>query len=362
MDAERGILFCGTGSAVADYYGGGRKGDNLFANCTLALDARTGKRLWHFQTVHHDLWDHDNPCPPVARDGEARRPARSDAVAQVTKTGYCFLFDRETGKPLFGVEETPAPPSDVPGEQAAPRSRSRVKPPPLSTQTFTEDDVTDISPEAHDFVLEQLKEIPPRRPPSTRRALQGRVAVPGFHGGATWVGGSFDPTTGLPLRQHQQRPVRLTRSKTAGPTGSYAVRRLRLLQRPRRLPRDQAAVGPAHRDRPEQGRVRLAGPARRIPRADRQGHPADRHRELRRHDRHRRRAGLHRRHQGREVPRLRQGHRQAALGLPASRRRLRDAVHLHGGRQAVRRHRRRRRRQAADEVGRCVCGLRTSVA
>ena len=128
--SDRGLVFAGLGSAAFDFYGGDRHGDNLFANCTIALDARTGKRVWHFQTLRHDLWDHDLPVYPnlvtVTRDGKP-----IDAVAQVTKTGYVFLFDRETGKPLFDVKEQPVPASDVPGEQASPTQPIPVKPPPF---------------------------------------------------------------------------------------------------------------------------------------------------------------------------------------------------------------------------------------
>src|SRR5690606_2356141 len=192
---ERGLVFCGTGSAAFDFYGGDRHGQNLFANCTLCLDARTGERKWHFQTLHHDLWDHDLPVHPtlvrVTHDGQP-----TDAVAQVTKTGYVFLFDRETGKPLFEVEETPAPASDVPGEQAWPTQPIPVKPPPFSVQHFDESNVTDIGEENRKSVLEQLKTIrsgPANNPPS----LQGTVVIPGFHGGANWSGASFDPTSEL---------------------------------------------------------------------------------------------------------------------------------------------------------------------
>lgn len=195
VDEQRGIVFCGVGSAAFDFYGGDRKGKNLFANCTLALDARTGRRLWHFQTLHHDLWDHDIPVYPnlvqVTHDGR-----QIDAVAQVTKTAYVFLFDRETGKPLFEVEERPVLPSDVPGEEAWPTQPIPVRPPPISRTEFNKDDVTDISPESRDYVLNRLKELrsgPAFNPPS----LQGTVVVPGFHGGATWSGASFDPATGI---------------------------------------------------------------------------------------------------------------------------------------------------------------------
>lgn len=195
LDERRGIVFAGLGSAAFDFYGGDRKGDNLFANCTIALDARTGRRLWHFQTVRHDLWDRDLPCPPVVvtvRHNGRRR----EAVAQVTKTGYCFLLDRVTGKPLFGVQEIDAPPSDIPGEQAVPRQVVPVKPPPFSHQGFKDEDVTNRSPEAQESVRKQLQSLrygSAYVPPS----LQGSVISPGFHGGATWSGASFDPTTGI---------------------------------------------------------------------------------------------------------------------------------------------------------------------
>lgn len=195
IDAKRGILFCGTGSAASDFWGGDRIGANLFANCTLALDARTGRRLWHFQTVHHDIWDHDNPTPPVCVTVR-HRGRKIDAVAQVTKTGYCFLFDRVTGKPLFDVREVPAPASDVPGEVAYPTQPVPEKPPAFSRNTFTDADVTDRTPEAAAAIRERLKGLrygPPHTPPSER----GSVIMPGFHGGATWSGASFDPTTGL---------------------------------------------------------------------------------------------------------------------------------------------------------------------
>ncbi|MCC2670402.1 MAG: gcd, partial [Armatimonadetes bacterium] len=193
VDEKNGIVFCGTGSAASDFYGADRKGSNLFANCTLALDANTGKRLWHFQTVHHDLWDLDNPCPPVLcvvqKDGK-----KVEAVAQLTKTGYCYLFNRKTGEPIHGVEEVPVPKSDIPGEQSHPTQPRPLKPPPFSRQTFTEADVTNLSPEAavlRDFRTRRTDG--PFAPPS----VKGSIALPGFHGGANWSGGSFDPTTGL---------------------------------------------------------------------------------------------------------------------------------------------------------------------
>ena len=195
LDTEIGVVFCGTGSAGPDFFGAGRKGANLFANCVLALDARTGKRLWHFQTVHHDVWDHDNPCPPVVvtvtRDGR-----KVPAVAQMTKTGFCYVLDRKTGEPLFGVKEVPAQPSSVPGEQTYPTQPVPLKPPPLSYQAFTEDLATDISPEARRYVLGELQKHDHGKqylPPSVR----GTIVTPGFHGGSTWSGQSADPNSGI---------------------------------------------------------------------------------------------------------------------------------------------------------------------
>jgi quinoprotein glucose dehydrogenase len=195
IDVDRGLVFAGLGSAAFDFYGGDRPGDNLFANCTVALDAKTGKRVWHFQTLRHDLWDHDLPVYPnlvtVTRDGR-----RVDAVAQVTKTGYLFLFDRETGKPLFDIEERRVLASDVTGEHASTTQPIPVKPPPFSSQFLDETNVTDIGAANRASVLARLRTIrggPAFNPPSR----QGTVVVPGFHGGATWSGASFDPTSGL---------------------------------------------------------------------------------------------------------------------------------------------------------------------
>ncbi|MCW3053190.1 MAG: gcd, partial [Chthonomonadales bacterium] len=195
LDDKHGILFAGLGSAASDFYGADRKGANLFANSTIALDARTGKRLWHFQEVHHDVWDHDNPCPPVVVS-VMHNGKRVEAVAQLTKTGFCYLFDRLTGKPLFDVVEKPAPPSDIPGEEASETQPEPVKPPPFSRNLFTLDQITNISSESHDFVHQALHSLrfgQSNLPPTTA----GTVVLPGFHGGATWSGGCFDPTTGL---------------------------------------------------------------------------------------------------------------------------------------------------------------------
>jgi len=194
LDVKRGWIFLALGSASFDFHGGQRLGQNLFANSVVALDAATGRRIWHYQIVHHDLWDRDLPCPPalVTVNHNGRRV---DAVAQVTKFSRLFLLDRETGKPLFPVEEQPVPASDVPGEKAWPTQPVALKPPSLTRQVFTEDELTNISPEAHAYALEIFKKVRsgnPWLPPSE----QGTIVFPGFDGGMDWGGGSFDPSTG----------------------------------------------------------------------------------------------------------------------------------------------------------------------
>ncbi|HTE18974.1 MAG TPA: pyrroloquinoline quinone-dependent dehydrogenase [Armatimonadota bacterium] len=218
VDQKRGIVFCGTGSAAHDWYGADRKGDNLFANCTLALDAETGKRLWHFQTVRHDLWDYDNPCPPVLCTVRHAGKAR-EAVAQVTKTGFCFVFDRRTGKPLFPVEDRPVPASDIPGEHASTTQPFPLKPPPLSPQRVTEADLTDISPEVRAEALVRFRQLRSEGSftPSSER---GTLVVPGWHGGATWSGASFDPTTGVLYVNTNNTPI-VARLENRGERGFF---------------------------------------------------------------------------------------------------------------------------------------------
>lgn len=195
IDEKRGWAFVATGSATDDFYGAFRKGDNLFSNSVVALDAKTGERKWHYQTVHHDIWDFDNPPAPILitiNDGNAPR----DAVVQLTKMGLTFVLDRDTGKPIFPVEERPVPPSDVPGEQAARTQPYPVLPPPLVRQAITEADLTNISPEAHEYVLKEFRKYRSGSiytPPS----LQGTLTMPGNLGGAQWHGGSYDPLTNV---------------------------------------------------------------------------------------------------------------------------------------------------------------------
>jgi len=195
VDVKRGIIYVPTGSASFDFYGGNRHGANLFANTILALNAETGERIWHFQTIHHDLWDRDLPAPPnlveVKHHGE-----RIEAVAQITKSGFVFLLDRDTGEPLFPVEEIPVPPSDVPGEQAYATQPTPQKPPPFARQYFSEDQITDISAEATAQVkslLEKYRNGGKLIPPS----LEGTILLPGLDGGGEWGGAGYDPETGI---------------------------------------------------------------------------------------------------------------------------------------------------------------------
>ena len=196
VDTARGIVFVPTGSAAADFYGADRPGDNLYANTLLALDAATGKRLWHFQTVHHDIWDRDLPAPPalvtVTHDGR-----RVDAVAQTSKQGIVWLFERTTGTPLFPIEERPYPASAVDGERASRTQPQPVKPAPFARQRLTEDMLTRRTPAAHAAVLEAFRRFRSDGQFVPLDVGVETVVFPGFDGGGGWGGPAFDPATGL---------------------------------------------------------------------------------------------------------------------------------------------------------------------
>lgn len=191
VDEKRGWVFFATGSPANDFYGGFRKGTNLFGNCVIALDATTGERKWHYQTVHHDIWDYDNPPAPVLvtlRKGKESR----DAVVQLTKMGLTFVLDRDTGKPLFPVGEIPVQPSKIPGEEAWPTQPFPLKPPPLVRLSLHAADLTNVTPESRASALEQFQKYETGfiyTPPS----LQGTITTPSHQGGVEWGGASFDP-------------------------------------------------------------------------------------------------------------------------------------------------------------------------
>ena len=195
VDTARGMVYVPTGSATPDFYGGARVGANLFANTLLALDAATGRRIWHFQTVHHDVWDRDLPAAPnlvtVRHDGR-----RVDAVAQITKSGFVFLFDRTNGHPLFPIEERAVPPSDLRGEAAWPTQPFPSKPAPFARQSMTEADLAVLSPAAHDAALRRWRTLRPNvlfTPPSR----EGSIVLPGFDGGGEWGGAAVDRDAGV---------------------------------------------------------------------------------------------------------------------------------------------------------------------
>ncbi len=195
VDEELGYVYLPIGTPTNDWYGGHRHGDNLFAESLVCLDARTGKRIWHFQTVHHGLWDYDLPAAPVLCDLTVNG-RKIKAVAQITKTGFTFVFDRLTGKPIWPIEERPVPQSTVPGEKTSPTQPFPTKPAPFETQGSTEDNLIDFTPELKQEALKILQQYdhgPLFTPPTER----GTINLPGWGGGGNWWGAAFDPETGL---------------------------------------------------------------------------------------------------------------------------------------------------------------------
>jgi quinoprotein glucose dehydrogenase len=195
LDAERGLVYVPLGTPSNDFFGGRRPGANLFAESIVCLDANTGARKWHYQLIHHGLWDYDNPSPPslvtIKVDGRT-----IDAVVQLTKQGFAFVFDRVTGKPVWPIEERPVPASDVEGEHAWATQPFPTKPPAFSEQGVTPDDVIDFTPELKTAAQEELKKYrigPLFTPPS----LRGTVQRPGLIGGANWGGAAFDAKSGV---------------------------------------------------------------------------------------------------------------------------------------------------------------------
>ena len=193
LDVKRGLLFLPIGTPTNDWYGGDRKGDNLFAESVVALDARTGKRVWHYQIVHHGLWDYDLPAPPVLAtitwNGRPR-----DVVAVPSKTAWIYVFDRESGAPIWPIVERPVPPSDVPGERASPTQPMPTNPAPFALQAVTEDDLIDFTPELRRRALDVFSRYRSGAiftPPS----MEGTITMPGSIGGAGWGSTAYDPVS-----------------------------------------------------------------------------------------------------------------------------------------------------------------------
>ena len=220
LDVERGIVYAPIASPGHDFYGGDRLGENLFGSSLVALNAATGERIWHYQFVRHDIWDYDPPAAPnlvtIKRDGRL-----VDAVAQITKTGHVFVLDRVTGEPLFPMTEEDVPPSDLRGEVAWQSQPVPVLPKPFARQIFREEDITDISPESHQAVLERFRTIRTGSrwdPPST----QGTLIFPGFDGGGEWGGAAFDPQTGVLYVNSNEMPWILQMVETDAMDSGYS--------------------------------------------------------------------------------------------------------------------------------------------
>lgn len=209
LDEHRGIVYIPTGSASPDLWGGLRKGQNLFANSIIALNAATGKYKWHYQAIHHDLWDRDLPANPglvtVNRNGK-----KIDAIAQITKHGYVFLLDRRNGKPIFPIEERPVPVSEsLPGEKVWPTQPVPTLPVPFARQKFGLEDISDLTPETNSFLIEKyyrIKHNTPFAPPSKA----GSWVFPGFDGGGEWGGASIDPESQTLFVNSSELPWSLT--------------------------------------------------------------------------------------------------------------------------------------------------------
>jgi quinoprotein glucose dehydrogenase len=196
LDPKRGIVYIPTGSAAFDFYGGDRLGDNLFANCLIALNAETGERIWHFQGVRHDLWDRDFPSPPALLTVK-RGEEKIDAVAQTTKHGYVFLFNRATGEPLFPIENHKYPASDVPGETAAAEQPLPVRPAPFARQSLDETQLSNRTPEVHQWAVEHFRKFRNEGQFVPFGLGKDTLVFPGFDGGAEWGGPAVDTQSGV---------------------------------------------------------------------------------------------------------------------------------------------------------------------
>ena len=196
VDQKNGLVFVPLTSPAYDLYGGDRKGENLFGDSLVALDCQTGHREWHFQTIHHDLWDWDLPAQPVLVN-VTHDNNKIPAVAQVTKTGFLFLLHRFTGQPLFPVEERPVPRSEIPGEESWATQPFPLKPPPFARQAMTLEELTDVTPESNRECLEMVRDARVDGPLFRPIGLELTVMFPGTNGGANWGSASFDPEAGL---------------------------------------------------------------------------------------------------------------------------------------------------------------------
>ena len=301
-DAELGLVYLPVEAPLADTYGGERPGTNLYGNSLVCLDAKTGEKVWHYQLIHHDIWDWDNPTAPILMDIVVDgKPMK--AVAQITKQGWVYTFDRTNGTPVWPIEERAVQAGDVPGEWYSPTQPFPTKPPAFDRQGVTEDDLIDFTPALRAEALEGMKGFrmgPIFTPPSLAAAddgTHGTIVLPSFTGGANWEGGAFDPETNvLYIGSYTQPSVAALQPGAEFLDHALHLGRRRGAAVPRRAAADQAAVGPDHRDRHEQGRAPVPDPERpdaegnrRAPGAQGARHPADGPRDAPRLARRRRR-------------------------------------------------------------------------
>ncbi len=214
-DPELGYVYLPFGTPNGDWYAGHRPGAGIFGECLVCLDARTGRRIWHFQMVHHGEWDYDLPCAPVLCDVKVRGK-KVKAVAQVTKQAFCFVLDRVTGKPLWPIEERPAPPSFMPGDKAWPTQPFPTKPKAFDRQGAFDEDLIDFTPELRREAKETLDRFvhgPLYTVPTTKPTME----MPGWVGGASWAGASCDPETGILYVPSVTNPMWLALKKPDSP-------------------------------------------------------------------------------------------------------------------------------------------------
>jgi len=233
-DAELGFVYLPTNTTAPDFYGGHRRGNNLFAESVICLDVETGKRIWHFQTVHHGLWDYDNPAAPnlinITVDG---KPVK--ALAQITKQGFVYTFDRATGKPIWPIEERPVLQSDVPGEEASPTQPFPTRPPPYEYQGAQISDLVDFTPEIRSMAVEAVKGYrlgPLFTPPS----LEGTIQRPSSGGGGNWGGAAADPDTGM-LYVPSRNAFSVNGLEVPNPSYHANLRYMQSRERPPAMPR-----------------------------------------------------------------------------------------------------------------------------
>ena len=369
-DTARNLVYLPLASPIPGAYGGDREGANLYGNSVVAVDAHSGEYRWHFQTIRHDLWDADPPAPPALFDIE-QGGRTIPALGVTTKSGYLYILDRETGEPVFGVEERPVPASDVPGEATYPTQPFPVKPPPMGRVSYepadlvTADDTSAEHAAACAELVESLGEIRSDGPftPWAYRpegaAPRTTLNFPGMVGGPNWGGVAYDPQPGY-LLVVTQNVGALGWMVDAAPDAPLpyeraapAAGRLRRCAARRRaaatLP--EAALGRADRRGGGHGRHRLARAARQQRRTAggppqyRPAGPRSRH-----HDG--RRCGLRRRHRRQPFPGVRDSHRPRTVGDPADRPRQREPAHLPRRRRPpVRRHRRHRHPRGVRAAG-----------